>query len=120
MVFSDRVHDHVVNPRNRGEMPESNRVGLAGVPGDGPFVKIWLKVENDRILKASYDTNGCPSSIGCSSGLCELAIGREMNKMKLLEPRELEGFLGGLPEGKAYYAVLAIQALRSAMEVNEL
>ena len=118
MVFSDRVQDHVVNPRNRGEMPDADRVGLAGVPGDGPFVKIWLKTEENRILKASYDTNGCPSSIGCSSGLCELAKGREMEKMTLLEPRELELFLGGLPEGKGYYAVLAIQALRDAMEVK--
>ncbi len=118
MVFSERVHDHVVNPRNRGEMPDSDKVGLAGVPGDGPFVKIWLKLEGDKILRATYDTNGCPSSIGCSSALCELAIGRTMEKMKLLEPRELEVFLGGLPEGKQYYSVLAITALRDAMEVN--
>ena len=118
MVFSSRVQDHVVNPRNRGEMPDADRVGLAGVIGDGPFVKIWLKTENDRVLKATYDTNGCPSSIGCSSALCELAIGREMNKLKLLEPQELERYLGGLPEGKGYYAALAIQALRQAMEEN--
>ncbi len=115
MTFSDRVQDHVVNQRNRGELPGANRVGLAGTPGDGPYVKIWLRTDDDKILKASYDTNGCPSSIGCSSALCELAIGRDMNNMKLLEPRELELFLGGLPEGKGYYAALAINALRSAM-----
>ena len=108
----------MVNPRNRGEMPDSDRVGLAGVIGDGPFVKIWLKTEGDKILRASYDTNGCPSSIGCSRGLCELAKGRMMERMKLLEPRELERFLGGLPEGKGYYADLAIQALKDAMEAN--
>ena len=118
MVFSERIHDHVVNPRNRGEMPDADKVGLAGAIGDGPFVKIWLKTEGDKILRATYDTNGCPSSIGCSSGLCELATGRMMEKMKLLEPRELELFLGGLPEGKGYYADLAITALRNAMEVN--
>ncbi len=118
MVFSERVHDHVVNPRNRGEMPDSDRVGLAGIPGDGPHVQIWLKLEGDKILRATYDTNGCPSSIGCSGALCELAIGRTMEKMKLLEPRELELFLGGLPEGKGYYADLAITALRDAMEAN--
>lgn len=42
MVFSDRIHDYVARPRNHGEMPYADRVGLAGVPGDGPIVKIWL------------------------------------------------------------------------------
>ncbi|MBI1331447.1 MAG: hypothetical protein GC165_01055 [Armatimonadetes bacterium] len=116
MMLSDRVQDHVTRPRNRGEMADANRVGVAGVPGDGPFVKIWLLTENDTILKASYDTNGCPSSVGCSSALCELAMGRTMEKMKLLEPKELELYLGGLPEGKGYYADLAVQAMRNAME----
>jgi NifU-like protein involved in Fe-S cluster formation len=97
-------------------MPDANRVGLAGEPGDGPFVQIWLKTNGDQIVRATYDTNGCPSSIGCSSALCELAIGREMKKMKLLEANELEKFLGGLPEGKGYYAELAIKALRHAMD----
>ena len=118
MVFSDRVQDHVTRPRNRGELPGANRVGCAGTPGEGPFVKIWLITENDTILKATYDTNGCPSSIGCSSVLCEISVGRKMEKMKLLEAKELELILGGLPEGKGYYAVLAIQALRDAMEVK--
>lgn len=116
MVLSDRVQDHVARPRNRGEMPDADRLGIAGVPGDGPFVKIWLKLDGEVILKASYDTNGCPSSVGCSSALCELSVGRKMENMKLLEPTELERFLGGLPEGKGYYAALAIQALRNAME----
>ena len=97
-------------------MVDANRLGVAGVPGDGPFVRIWLRVDGDTILKATYDTNGCPSSIGCSSALCELSAGRKLENMKLLEPQELEQYLGGLPEGKGHYAVLAIQALRSAME----
>ena len=48
--------------------------------------------------------------------LCELAIGRESEKMKLLEPEELILILGGLPEGKESYARLAIDAIRSAVE----
>ncbi len=116
MHFSDRVQDHVARPRNRGEFEDANRFGVAGVPGDGPFVKIWLRVEEDTILKATYDTNGCPSSIGCSSALCELSMGRKLENMKLLEPQELERYLGGLPEGKGYYAALATQALRNAIE----
>lgn len=117
MVFSDRIQDHVARPRNRGEMPDATHIGLAGVPGDGPHVKLWFLIEDGVIRKASYDTNGCPSSIGCASMLCELCVGRAMETMKLLEPRELDVILGGLPEGKGHYAELAVKALRSTVEV---
>ena len=118
MVFSERVQDHITRPRNCGEMLDANLVGLAGVPGDGPHVKLWFKTDDKRILKASYNTNGCPSSIACASAVCELATGREMEKMKLLDATDLVTFLGGLPEGKGYYADLAITALKSALEEN--
>ncbi len=118
MVFSDRVHDHVARPRNCGEMLDANRIGTAGTPGDGPHVRIWLQVTDGRIQKASYHTNGCPSSIACASALCELGTGRELEKMKLLDAKDLVTYLGGLPEGKGYYAELAIQAIQNALEDN--
>ncbi len=113
MILSERALDHVSRPRNRGEMADANQMGVAGSPGDGPYVQIWLKVEEGKILKASYETNGCPSSIACASALCELAIGREMEKMRLLEPNDLIAFLGGLPEGKEMYASLTVKAIQN-------
>jgi len=45
--------------------------------------------------------------------LSALAEGRTIAQISLLEPEELVRFLGGLPEGKEYYADLAISAIRS-------
>lgn len=118
MVLSDRAHDHVARPRNAGELPEATHVGTGGSPGGGPYVRIWLLVEEGKILKANYETNGCPSSIAAASALCELAIGRDVEKMKLVEARDLILFLGGLPEGKEYYADLATIALQQHKQVN--
>ena len=112
MVLSDRAIDHVARPRNRGEMVDADRIGTAGSPGDGPYVRLWLKFEGNTVLKASYETNGCPSSMACASALCELAIGREMDKLLSLEPNDLIAYLGGLPEGKEVYASLAVHAMR--------
>ena len=99
-------------------MPDADRIGLAGVPGDGPHVKLWFKLDGTKIIKASYHTNGCPSSIACASAVCELAIGREVEKIMLLEATDLVTFLGGLPEGKGYYADLAVKAMVNALEVK--
>ena len=118
MVLSDRAIDHVARPRNRGEMEDADRIGTAGSPGDGPYVRIWLKLDGSKVLKASYETNGCPSSIACASALCELATGRDMDKLTLLEPNDLIAYLGGLPEGKESYATLATSALLNTKEAN--
>lgn len=115
MVFSEQALDHVARPRNRGEMPDADRTGTAGSPGDGPYVQIWLKLDSETVVAASYETNGCPSSTACASMLCELAIGREMKKLKQLEPGELIAVLGGLPEGKEQYAGLAVAAMKNAI-----
>jgi len=96
-------------------MEDADRIGTGGSPGGGPYVRLWLKTEGVRIAKATYETNGCPSSIASASALCELATGREIEKLRLLEAADLIAYLGGLPEGKEYYAVLAIQALMDGL-----
>jgi NifU-like protein involved in Fe-S cluster formation len=96
-------------------MPDADRFGLAGFPGDGAYVKLWLKTKEGEIIQATYETNCCPSSMACSSALCELSVGRNMEIMMLLEANELVTYLGGLPEGKDHYADLAIQAMRDAI-----
>ena len=115
-MLSDRALEYVSHPRNRGELAGADFDGIAGEPGEGPYVHIWLKVYGSVVAQASFETNGCPSSVAAASALCELARGREMDKLKLLTAEDLVGFLGGLPEGKESYAEMAIRALNVAME----
>ena len=115
-MLTERAQDHVARPRNRGEMERPDAFGVAGEPGSGPYVQIWLRLNGDVVVAATYEPNGCPSSIACASQVCELATGRDKKKLAGLAPEDLIAVLGGLPEGKESYASLAIQALRSALE----
>ena len=116
MILSERAQDHVARPRNRGELTDADCYGVAGSPGEGPYVQIWLKTDGSRIAKAHYETNGCPSSVASASMLCELATGREMEILKLLDANDLITILGGLPECKQAYAGLAVKAMNNALE----
>ena len=90
------------------------------MPGDGPYVRLWLAVQDGRILCATYACNGCPSSIAASSMTATLLAGRTLEQAARHEPHDVLVVLGGLPEGKGYYADLAVEALRHALASGEI
>jgi len=107
--------EHLARPRNRGPLSDASHCGLGGnEPGDGPFVRIWLRVEDGVIRQATFETHGCPSSVAASSVLCSLITGRDLIKAQTLSAPELIAVMGGIPEGKEIYAAMAIEALRKA------
>ncbi len=114
-VFSDQVLDHFRRPRNVGPL-EDAIMGESGQEGDGPFVKIWVRIENGVIQKAAYRTYGCPACIACSSLVAELVSGRTTEIAALIEPKDVILILGGLPAGREHCAQMAVAALRRALE----
>ena len=112
--------DHLARPRNRGPLLAATHIGLGGnEPGDGPFVRIWLRVEGGVIQEAAFQSHGCPSSVAAASVLCSLITKRELDKALTLTADELIAVMGGIPEGKEIYAKMAIDALRSASAASE-
>lgn len=114
-MLSPLAADHVQRPRNVGPLEGATHEGCCGEPGDGPFVKFWLHVEDDTIMKAAYQTHGCPSSIASASVLAQLAVGRPSLWAQDITANDLLTILGGLPEGKEKCASMAVQALRGTL-----
>lgn len=117
-MLSAIAADHVQRPRNAGPLEGATHVGRAGVPGDGPYCVLHLIVREGVIFKATYQTNGCPSSIAAASFLCQLAAGREVSRVLTLTDSELILAIGGLPDGKGDCATRAIAALKDAFHTN--
>ena len=115
-MLSEIAATHVHNPRNRGELPGATHVGTAGVKGEGPFVRIWLLVQDGRIEHATYDTHGCPASVAAASMAVTLATGRTLGQACQITGEDLLRILGGLPEGKEPFAFLSAEALLNATE----
>lgn len=114
-MLSPLVAEHVQRPRNEGPIP-GGTYGVAGHPGDGPYVEMWLDVRDGRVLRAGYQTHGCPSSIGATSVLCTLLLASPQPQIVAeMSTAEFLLILGGLPEGKEFCADLALAAARSAL-----
>lgn len=114
-VLSPVAAYHAANPQHAGELGDATHFGSGGVPGEGPYISLWLKVVASEITSVGFACNGCPSSLATGSVLTTLLKGRSVEKAMLIEPQDILLILQGLPEGKEYYAELAVKAIHNAL-----
>ncbi|NLJ85414.1 MAG: Fe-S cluster assembly scaffold protein NifU [Firmicutes bacterium] len=115
-MYSDKVMDHFTHPRNVGEIPEADGVGTEGNPVCGDIMKLWIKVEDDRIVDCRFKTFGCGAAIATSSMITEMVIGKTLDEAKQISHRAVADALDGLPPAKMHCSNLAADALRKAID----
>jgi nitrogen fixation NifU-like protein len=117
--YSDKVLDHFLSPRNVHTMPDADAEGKYGDPDCGDYLIIFIKVKEQRIDDISYVVFGCPASIATSSMLSELAKGKSIEDALLITDQDVLDGLDGLPEHKQHCSLLAVSALRKAIEAYQ-
>jgi nitrogen fixation NifU-like protein len=98
-----------------GAFEGATHCGTVGEPGEGAFVRIWLRIDSERINRATFLTHGCPSSQAASAMTVTLAGGRTLEQAARITGEDVRTVLGGLPEGKGHFADMAVEALQKAM-----
>ncbi len=113
-TFGPEVFKRWKEPRYMGRMDNPHSFSsLTGSCGDS--VEIYLKFENDKVIEASFFSDGCGPSVVCGSVACELALGMDIENAASIGGEDILGVLGGLPEDKEHCAFLAAQALQEAV-----
>ena len=115
MNYSKKVMDHFAHPRNVGEMPEANAVGQVGNQKCGDIMKMMLKIENDVIVDAKFQTFGCGAAVATSSMATELVKGKTVQEALQLTNKAVMEALDGLPPVKVHCSVLAEEAIHAAL-----
>ncbi|NLK08044.1 MAG: Fe-S cluster assembly scaffold protein NifU [Firmicutes bacterium] len=115
-MYSEKVMEHFTNPRNVGEIYDADGVGTEGNPVCGDIMKLWIKVEDDRVVDARFKTFGCGAAIATSSMITELVIGKTIDEALAISNRTVAEALDGLPPLKMHCSNLAASALRRAIE----
>ena len=114
--YSETLIDHFEHPRNAGAMEGADAEGFVVNPVCGDSMRIFLRVDEGRVTRASFLTSGCPASIATSSVATELVAGLTLDEARELTREELAGAVGGLPKSKLHCSVLASQAIRNAVD----
>ena len=114
-LYSDKVMDHFKNPHHMGEIKNPSGVGRVGNPVCGDLMELQIKVRDNIITDAKFQTFGCTAAIATSSILTDLVIGKTIDEALKVTNNAVVEALDGLPPVKRHCSVLAEEALRKAI-----
>ncbi|HPE39237.1 MAG TPA: Fe-S cluster assembly scaffold protein NifU [Bacillota bacterium] len=116
MLYSDKVMDHFMHPRNVGEIEDASATGTVGNPKCGDIMKIFLKIDGDVVSDVKFKTFGCGSAIATSSMATEMIKGKTIDEALELTNKAVAEALDGLPPVKMHCSLLAEQAVKAAFK----
>ncbi|MEE8372847.1 MAG: Fe-S cluster assembly scaffold protein NifU [Dehalococcoidia bacterium] len=115
-MYSDKVMDHFMNPRNVGEIEDADGIGEEGNPVCGDMMTFHIKVDDNRLSDVKFKTFGCGAAIAVSSMVSEMAIGKTIEEARGITPELVAQQLDGLPKNKHHCSNLGAQALNRAID----
>ena len=115
-LYSEKVMDHFLHPRNLGMLEDANGVGEVGNAQCGDIMKMYLKIEDEVVQDVKFETFGCGSAIASSSMATELIKGKPLEEVEQLTNKAVAEALDGLPDYKMHCSVLAEEAIQAALE----
>ena len=115
-LYSEKVMDHFMNPRNVGSIENASGVGEVGNAKCGDIMKIYLQIENETIVDCKFETFGCGSAIASSSMATEMILGKSIHEAMALTNKAVAEALDGLPAHKMHCSVLAEEAIKNALK----
>ena len=115
-LYSEKVMDHFMHPRNVGTIEDASGVGEVGNAKCGDIMKIYLKIDNDVITDVKFETFGCGSAIASSSMATEMIKGKSIHEALELTNKAVAEALDGLPAHKMHCSVLAEEAIKNALK----
>ncbi|HIE07327.1 MAG TPA: iron-sulfur cluster assembly scaffold protein [Desulfarculaceae bacterium] len=112
--MNERIKEYFQKQNNLEIMPDATILGRGGDPGCGDYIELYLKIENDVILKATAMVAGCPYAIATTSAFTEMITGKSLDDGMMISGDQVAKYLKGLPEEKIHCSLMGPEALRNA------
>ena len=117
-IYKENILDHYRNPRNKGEISGADLKGEGVNASCGDKVVFFIKFgDNDKVVKAGFEGDGCAISQAATSMFTEKIKGMSMGELKLLSPRDIYDMLGiKISPGRTKCALLPYEALNEGLK----
>jgi len=116
--YTEKVIELFRNPKNVGELDVFDVEVKEGSPACGDLLQLQLKIDqNSKIIDdIKFKSFGCASNIATASIVTEMAKGKNIDEAEKISWQDATKELGGLPNVKVHCSVLAVDALKLAIE----
>ena len=113
--YSDKAISYYLETPHLGIIENADQISeMTGTCGD--TIKVYLKIENDRIADVKYQIMGCPGSISAAMAAGDLVRGRTVDEALALNDGDVFNFLEEIPVKKHHCIQLSVKALLSAIQ----
>ena len=115
-MYTDKVMDHFMNPRNMGELENASGVGTVGNAKCGDIMRIFLDIDDNQVIQdVKFKTFGCGAAVATSSMATELIKGKTVEEALKMTNKAVCEALDGLPPVKVHCSLLAEEAVHAAL-----
>ncbi len=115
-MYSKKVMDHFMHPRNVGEIKDADGIGTVGNPVCGDLMTFYIKVKDNKLRDIKFKTFGCVAAIAVASIVSDMAKGKTIDAAMKITNKMVAKKLGGLPTQKLHCSNLGADALHKAIE----
>ena len=114
-MYSKKIMEEFLEPKNYGVIRGASACGKVSSDIGSEIIKIYIRVEGDKIAEAQFQTFGGVVAIALTSFATELIIGKSLAEAEKVVPSDLVKIAGNIPEEKSYVANLVVSAIRKAV-----
>jgi len=115
-MYSKKILNRFQNPKFSGEIKNADAVGEVGNVKCGDIMRVYLKIENNKIKDIKFKTYGCVAAIASTDYLCEIVKGKTLEQAQKITSKDVIKKMGNVPAVKLHCSILAQDALKKAIE----
>lgn len=113
--YSEKAVNYYLETPHLGVIENADQVSeMTGTCGD--TIKVYLKIENNRISDVKYQIMGCPGSISAAMAAGDLVRNKTVDEALALNDGDVFHFLEEIPVKKHHCIQLAVKALLGAIK----
>ena len=118
-MYSEKMMEEFLNPKNYGVIKGASAVGKTVSDVASEIIKIFIKVEDNRIVDCKFQTFGGVCAIALTSFAVNMMLGRTILGAKRIMPEDLVEAAGSVPEDKKYLVHMVIATIDKVCENYE-
>jgi len=115
-MYSKKIINRFQKPKFAGEIKKADAVGEVGNVKCGDIMRVYLKIDGDKIKDIRFKTYGCVAAIASTDYLCEIVKGKTLDEALKITSKDVVKKMGKVPTIKLHCSVLAQNALKKAIK----